>query len=153
MSIRLTIILFWSLSVSAWAGFEILPASKIAKVKEGPCVFIHTWATWCDICVRELEDLLKALAKETRVKPYVIDISSPFVQKTFSKAFIKRFNVPFTTYLKPGGPDRDYMNAVDETWNQGLPFSVLYHGGAKRAVWNGPVDLQKFPKEISELCK
>lgn len=132
---------------------QLLPASKLVGMTRGPCTFVHVWANWCNICVAELPRLVKALSALKDVTPVVVDISSPYIQQNYSQRFIASLEPPFTTYLKPKGPDDDYMAAVEKKWNRALPFSALFRFGKKKKTWTGPPDIDSLPRDIAALCK
>lgn len=103
--------------------------------------------------MQELPGLVATLGRIKQVNPVIIDISSPFVQESFSKRFIASIAPSFNTYTKPAGKNEDYMFAVDKSWNNALPYSALYHNGKKRKVWMGPPGIDSLPTEIAALCK
>ncbi len=132
----------------------LLPAEKIAAFKKQPCTLLHVWATWCTICIQEMPDLVKVLnVEKSRVRPIIIDASSPFQQDNFSKKYMATLKPQFTTYVKPGGDDDKYLNAIDKGWSGSLPFSALYHKGKRQKVWNGSIDLSRFKDDIATNCQ
>ncbi len=133
--------------------YEELPAAKIAPLKKKSCALIHVWATWCTNCLQELPDLVKVLNSMKEITPVVIDVSSPFVQNNFSKKWIATLKPQFRTYLKPSVKDEVYLNAIDKDWSGSLPFSVLYHKGKRKKVWNGSINLADFRREVADLCR
>jgi thiol-disulfide isomerase/thioredoxin len=150
---RLMLLFCLLISGPGFGKMEVLPAAKINALKQKKCTFVHVWATWCTICIKEMPQLLKILVDQgPSVQPAIIDISAPFVQDNFSKKWMVQLNPPFTTYLKPAGSDKNYMRYVDKDWNGILPFSALYDGGKRKKVWEGEIPLEKLKGDISKYC-
>lgn len=135
------------------AALKDLPAKEIAALKKGSCTFIHVWATWCSPCLKEMPDLLRTLTELKQVKPIIIDISSPGVQKGFSRKWMQTLKPPFPVYFKPPGNDKKYYAAIDKFWPGGLPYSALYHGGKQRHVWIGEIDFEKLKAAVTKECR
>lgn len=149
----LTTILLIRLTAAAGAEtLRELPASEIPPLKKGPCTFIHVWATWCSPCLKEMPGLLELMKEQKKVRPVIIDISGPDVQKGFSKKWMRTLKPPFPVYFKPPGNEKKYLAAVDKFWPGGLPYSALYHKGKQIQVWIGELDFAKVRAEIAKTC-
>ncbi len=151
--ILLALLLQAPLVLAAGKSPVLLPADKIAGLKQKPCTFFHVWATWCTICVQELPEVIKVLNGLKALTPVVIDVSSPFVQDQFSKKWAQTLKASFPIYLKPAGRDDLYLNSIDRDWSGALPYSVLFDKGKRKKVWLGALDLASFKGEIATLCR
>lgn len=150
--IRVFLVIMLGSCVSGWADFKLLPVENIPSIKKNDCAFIHVWATWCEACVQELPRIIQLLKGEPRAQPFVIDVSSPTVQENFSKKWDVTRTAPFTMYLKPKGPDENYLKAIDPQWKRALPFSVLYHRGKKVKSWVGLLPIQEAQSQMQLTC-
>jgi len=131
-----------------------LDLKDVEKIKEGPCVAVHAWATWCHPCLVELPILLKALGSLPGVKPVIIDLSSLGSQEKFSKKWVEQvLKPPFPTYFKPDVARAPYLKAIDPDWDGTLPYSALYVSGKKKKTWVGKSDLESLVKTIQSSCK
>ncbi len=142
------------LAAVAWAGPQNLSSSKLREFQREKCTFVHPWADWCAVCVKELPALLPLFAGWKGVRVVVVDVSSPFAQTHFSKKWRVLEATKLTTYLQPGGEDkRSYRKAIDPDWDGALPRSILYVRGKKKKVWTGALDFPAVRKEVAELCR
>jgi len=132
---------------------EVLPQSGIAKIKQGPCTFLHVWATWCTICIQEMPELIKFLAAAKGVRPVILDVSAPFVQEQFSKKWMKSLKPPFTTYLKPDVKEDRYLFEIDKYWSGAMPYSAIYKKGEQKKVWVGQLNLEELKKTLPTICR
>jgi thiol-disulfide isomerase/thioredoxin len=137
----------------AKAKQEILLPKKFVSLKHQKCSFLYVWATWCTICIKEMPQLLKILEEDRQISPIIVDLSSPFVQENFSKKWMVQLAPPFTTYLKPPGSDKAYMEKLEKNWTGTLPYSALYSGGKLKKVWVGELPMANLKTEIARLCR
>lgn len=142
---------------SLWAAakpvYKVLPKDKIADLKMKPCTLFHVWATWCVPCIEEMPKLLTFLSKHPKVTPIIIDISEPYVQDNFSKKWMKQLGPPFTTYLKPGGANKDYLDAIESPWPFSLPYNALWDEGKRKSRWLGTRSLDRLEADLTRLCR
>jgi hypothetical protein len=139
---------------AAWGKLEPLTSTKLRKLQQEPCVFVHPWANWCGNCVQELPTLLPRFAAWKGVKVVVIDMGTPFAQAGFAKKWNLLNESPLTTYLKPGTEKlASYRAAIDPDWKGALPHSVLFIRGAKKKTWRGAIDFDAVAREVAQLCR
>lgn len=130
-----------------------LSSKELSTFKQGKCVFYHFWATWCHPCLKELPVLFKWLESRKFIQPVVVDLSSPFSQKQFSKKWVEEALKPsFSTYVRPDDDVHAYVRSLDKTWGGMLPFSLLYHRGKKVQAWEGILDFPTLSERIPKLC-
>lgn len=119
-------------------GIEDLPMEKIPAMMRDTsfsCNLVHVWAIWCPHCLEETEGLLQYYASLKSVRPIVIDISSPFQQRTYSKKLMQSWEPKFTTYVMPTTDSEKYRKAIDTQWDGSLPFTLLQYKLSKSAKW------------------
>jgi len=144
----------WAFSALAWTRFEAFPQANFQASKREKCVFFHPWASWCEPCLKELPEIVSWLNGEKRVTALVLDLSTPFVQESFSKSFMRNLKPQFLTYLRPDSIDeKNYINAWSQDWQGELPYSELYVRGSRKKVWKGRVKLKELRREVAALCK
>ena len=131
-----------------------LETTQFSKVREKGCVFFHAWASWCQPCLKELPSLVEWLNQEKKVTPVVVDLSTPFVQDSFSKSFMRSLKPKFPAYLRPlAAEELNYVKTWNEKWKGELPFSELYINGTRRKTWAAQMEVGRLRREIAALCK
>jgi thiol-disulfide isomerase/thioredoxin len=140
------------IKIAAANGSQYLFPKDLDKLKKDKCAFFHVWATWCSICMEEMPDLIKVLKTTKKVRPVVIDVSSPSVQDSFSKRWMQQLRPSFPTYLKPDLKDEVYLDAVDKSFSGTLPFSALFQKGKLLKKWTGALELKNLGTELQNLC-
>lgn len=151
--IYLAVLMISSLAV-AMTHFESLPKDKFGSVRKEGCVLFHPWASWCQPCLKELPEYVNWLNAETKVIPVVLDLSTPFVQESFSKSFMRTLKPKFTVFLRPDLVDeKDYIASWSKDWEGELPYTELYVKGIRKKMWKGSVKSKVVRKEIATLCK
>lgn len=133
--------------------YKNLSKAQIKAMKKKPCVLFHVWATWCVPCIDELPKFLTFVSKHPKVTPVILDISMPYVQDNFSKKWMTQMSPGFTTYLKPGGDDQAYYQAIESPWPNRLPYNALYDDGKRKGRWIGTQDFNKLGAELTRLCR
>ena len=133
--------------------FEVLSPTRLMQLEKEPCTFVHVWATWCTSCVQELPGLLKKLSQLKNVNPVIIDLSTPFVQESFSKRYLRKLAPTFKTFFKPEIKDSTYMSALEKNWTGELPYSAVFNDGIKKKVWKGNVNPSTLTAELGKVCQ
>lgn len=134
--------------------FEPLPKEKFSSVRQTGCVLFHPWASWCQPCLKELPDYVNWLNAEKKVVPVVLDISTPFVQESFSKSYMRTLKPKFTVFLRPDLVDeKDYVVSWNKDWEGELPYTELYVNGIRKKTWKGSVTSKIVRRDIATLCK
>ena len=140
----------------AWAmmRFVPLPKEKFPEVRQTGCVLFHPWASWCQPCLKEMPELVNWLNTETHVTPVVLDLSTPFVQESFSKSFMRTLRPKFPIFLRPDlVEEKDYISSWAKDWKGDLPYTELYVRGIRKKFWKGSVKSKTLRREIATLCK
>lgn len=148
----LTIVWFVAVPLAA-KPLRPLSLTALQKAKTENCVLLHAWATWCNICVEEMPQLIKFLEKNKQLKPLIVDVSDPVVQKNFSKKWPVLLEASFATFYKPGVKDEIYLQAIDSQWDGALPYTALLHKGQLKEKWVGQVPLDKVLLSSSSKCR
>jgi thiol-disulfide isomerase/thioredoxin len=99
----------------------------LIKDSEERVVVVNLWATWCKPCVEEFPELV-AFAKEYQGKDVrLILVSADFEdQKAALNAFLDRFGVDFTTYLKVDNDMAFIESFKPVDWQGALPMTIVY---------------------------
>lgn len=106
-------------------GFDAVRAKSKGKV-----VVLNLWATWCKPCVEEFPDLVNLQKTYADKGLDVIFISiDDDDAKTKQKviAFLKKMNVTTASYIKKGGDDEKFINAVSPKWSGAVPTTLVYN--------------------------
>lgn len=144
----------WALTAVGWTKFEPLPAENFSRARGGECVFFHAWSSICQPCMKGMPDLVEWLNAQRKVKPVVLDMSTPFVQDSVSKNYMRSLKPKFPSYLRPKLVDeKSYLGAWDSQWGGQLPYSELYMNGKRKKVWSGDIELSRIRREVAALCK
>lgn len=147
-------LLIYTSSAQALIRFVPLPKDKFPEVRQTGCVLFHPWASWCQPCLKELPEYVNWLNAETKVTPVVLDISTPFVQESFSKSFMRTLKPKFPVFLRPDLVDeKDYITSWSLGWQGELPYTELYVKGIRKKTWKGSVKSKVIRREIATLCK
>jgi thiol-disulfide isomerase/thioredoxin len=93
----------------------------------GP-VLVNFWATWCVPCIEEFPDILRLrdVYAPRGLTVVLVSIDRPADAQTKVPRFLRSHGVEFTTYIKKGGNDEGFINAVSNDWSGALPATALY---------------------------
>jgi thiol-disulfide isomerase/thioredoxin len=110
------------------AGFQ----SEL-DARRGHPVFVNFWASWCEPCIAEFPELVRA-AREWR--PRGISFVSVSADEATDlgpvEQTLERFGAPFDSVLVASGDIDALIRQVDTDWTGALPASFLYDpSGAK----------------------
>ncbi len=111
------------LSVDA-KGIDALRAKHKGKV-----LVMNFWATWCTPCVQEFPDLVK-LRKSYATKGLAVvfvsidDDDAKTKQRVTS--FLRKQKALPPSYIKSGGDDEQFINAVSSEWSGAIPATFVY---------------------------
>lgn len=108
----------------------------------GPtATIVNVWATWCEPCVAEFPDVLRA-AREARPR----GVRMMFVSADFesehgaAEKFLRQSGVDFTTYVKKGD-DQAFIDGLNPSWSGSLPATMIFDGrGNLRFFREGDID-------------
>lgn len=133
--------------------YRKITPQALGHMKKKPCSFIHFWATWCSICIKELPELLKMLPRQKQVNPVIVDLSDKFVQDNFSKKWMKQLAPSFLVYVKPKMNTKKFMESAGFKWTNTLPYTYLFHKGKLIREWDGYMEMDALETELATLCK
>lgn len=120
---------------------------------EGKVVVLNMWATWCVPCVKEMPDLLKLREeyREKGVELVLLSMDDPEDLESKVYPFLIEHQIKFTTYLRDGGKDMDFINGIDTDWSGAIPFTVIYdRQGNKRTTITGRHTFEDFEKYVKK---
>ena len=124
-------------------GKDSVSMIGIAGVQEligrhhGEVLVINVWATWCAPCVEEIPDL-SSLSREGHVRVVGISIDDPADIPSKVVPFLKKHAVPYPVFVKAGGNDEDFINALNRDWTGAVPATFVYDGtGTQRKMLLG----------------
>ena len=112
------------LSVDA-KGIDALRAKHKGKV-----LVMNFWATWCTPCVQEFPDLVK-LQKSYATKG--LDVVFVSIDDDDAKtkqrvtSFLRKQKALPPSYIKSGGDDEQFINAVSSEWSGAIPATFIYN--------------------------
>jgi thiol-disulfide isomerase/thioredoxin len=138
-------------------GEDSVKAIDIAELQEfirqhrGEMLVINVWATWCAPCVEEIPDLT-TLSKEDRVR--VVGISIDDEGDVISKVvpFLKKHAVPYPIFVKAGGNDEAFINALNQQWTGAVPVTFVYDSaGKQRTMLVGKQNYVTLHKAVERL--
>lgn len=96
-------------------------------------MFVNFWASWCEPCIAELPELVRA-AHEWR--PRGISFVSVSADEVTDLApverTLKQFGAPFDSVLVVSGDIDALIRQVDAEWTGALPASFLYDSSGEK---------------------
>lgn len=92
-------------------------------------LLVNFWATWCAPCVEEFPDLVKINNDyQGKIDFITVTLDDLAEIETSVPQFLAKMKATMPTYLLKT-PDEDAaIKAISETWQGGLPFTILYDG-------------------------
>lgn len=144
-------------TASAGGQAPVIPAS-VAKVQEAVkqdgarVVLVNVWATWCEPCLEEMPDILRAY-RELKGQGLRLVLVSADSQDNRKRAelYLAKQGVDFASYLKTGD-DMQFINGLDPKWDGTIPASILFDGkGRKLHLWSGKVSYQALTSKLKEV--
>jgi thiol-disulfide isomerase/thioredoxin len=126
--------------------------------QRGHPVFVNFWASWCEPCMDEFPELVRAARgwRPRGIRFVSVSADDPADLAPVRKT-IDRFGGPFDALLVASGDTDDLIRKVDAEWTGALPASFLYSAGGKqlhRLI--GPIDrttLEHWLSEASTNCR
>jgi len=113
----------------------------------GKVVLVNFWATWCPPCKAEMPDI-EQLYREFQDRGFEV-IGVDIEEKPATvRAFRDEHGLTFPLVIDPRG-------SVNSTYHlRGLPTSWLIdRQGILRAVWVGPLNIEKARRQIRDLLE
>jgi len=124
----------------------LTPASpdELRKLLAAPgakATLVNVWATWCEPCVKEFPDVLRAgrdaKARGVRTMFVSADFES---ERSNAEAFLAKQGVDFTSYVKTGD-DQAFIDALSKSWSGSIPATMIYDAqGNLRFFREGEID-------------
>ena len=102
---------------------------------------VNVWATWCDPCVREFPDVLRAGRESEKRGVRTLFVSADFERdRPAAEAFLIRYAVEFPTYVKVGD-DQAFIDSVSKSWSGSIPTTMIFDAqGNLRFLREGEID-------------
>jgi thiol-disulfide isomerase/thioredoxin len=101
--------------------------------KRGRPVFVNFWATWCEPCMAEFPDLVKA-AREWRPRgiAFVSVSADEATNLTPIQTVLERFGAAFDSVFVASGDIDALIRQIDAEWTGALPASFLYDASGEK---------------------
>jgi thiol-disulfide isomerase/thioredoxin len=130
----------------------VADVQKRIKEPGARAVLVNVWATWCQPCVKEMPDILRAYREnKARGLRLVLVSADPKAKLPKVEKFLAGLGVDFPSYLKTGD-DMQFIDGLDPKWDGTLPASVLFDGkGNKVQLWSGTVSYEALTRKLSEV--
>ena len=111
------------------------------EAKRGRPVFVNFWASWCEPCIAEFPELVRAAGEwRPRGISFVSVSADEASDLTPVERTLERFGAPFDSILVATGDIDALIRQVDGEWTGALPASFLYDAsGAKTRKQLGPI--------------
>ncbi len=110
----------------------------------GHPVFVNFWASWCEPCIEEFPELVRA-ARQWRPRGITfvsISADEPGDLRPVEQT-LQRFGAPFDSVLVASGDVDALIRQVDADWTGALPASFLYDAsGARIRRELGPITVE-----------
>jgi thiol-disulfide isomerase/thioredoxin len=130
----------------------VADVQKRIKDPGARAVLVNVWATWCEPCVKEMPDILRAYrANQARGLRLVLVSADAKANQPKAQKFLAGLGVDFPSYLKTGD-DMQFIDGLDPKWDGTLPASVLFDGKGNRLhLWSGTVSYQALTRKLDEV--
>lgn len=113
---------------------------------------VNVWATWCEPCVREFPDIVRAArdAKPRGVR--MMFVSADFEsERDEAEAFLRAQGVDFTTYVKLG-EDQAFIDGLDPSWSGSIPVTMIFDAQANlRFIREGDIDYEALTAAVDAV--
>lgn len=133
-------------TAAAGAGPLLQPVTpaELAAVLRAPGArlsVVNVWATWCEPCVREFPDILRAGREAAPRGVRTVFVSVDFeAERASAEAFLRAQGVDFTTYVK-SGDDQAFIDGLSREWSGSIPATMLFDAqGNLRYFREGDID-------------
>ena len=125
---------------------------ELVRRSLGRVLLVNVWATWCVPCVEEFPDILKL---RTTYAPRGLDVQLISIDNSRKslpavRAFLKKMDVVFPTYIKSAKTDESFINALHPEWSGAVPATFVYDRTGK--LVHTRVDAQTY-SELVELVE
>jgi thiol-disulfide isomerase/thioredoxin len=105
---------------------------KEVLTPNGRPLVVNFWATWCEPCRDEFPDLVKIDADyKGRIDLRIISLDDPVEIGREVPKFLKDMGSTMTPYLLRTDDESTVIGAISDTWQGGLPFTVVYDANGK----------------------
>jgi peroxiredoxin len=114
---------------------DVAGVRKLVKNDSKKLRLINVWATWCGPCKVEMPELVEIhwIYRNRRTTEFeLITISTdPMHNKEGTLSFLKENHASCKNYLYGSDNVYDLIEAVDEKWPGGIPYTMLVAPGGK----------------------
>jgi len=147
------------LGQTAQAAPKITPAKAetvMAAIRKpgARAVLVNVWATWCEPCVEEMPDIVRAYRAHKGDGLRLVLVSADDEDgRAGAEKFLAAQGVDVDSFLKVGD-DMAFINGIDRRWSGALPASFLFDDrGRVVQFWPRPITHQELTTKLTELLK
>jgi thiol-disulfide isomerase/thioredoxin len=98
--------------------------ATVTSPKNEKAVLINLWATWCAPCIEEFPHLVK-LQEKYKDQLDIVFISMDFPEeKEAVKAFLKKMNVDWPTYMN-SLPEQEFIRLMPDDFYGAIPYTMI----------------------------
>jgi thiol-disulfide isomerase/thioredoxin len=130
----------------------VAEVQKLIKEPGARAVLVNVWASWCQPCVEEMPDILRAYRQHKGSGLRLLLVSAdPKDGLPKAQKFLAGLGVDFPSYLKTGD-DMQFIDGLDPKWDGTLPASMLFDGqGNKLQLWSGKVSYEALTRKLGDV--
>ncbi len=123
--------------------------------RSGNILFINVWATWCEPCVKEFPDIVKAANEYKNKGVDFLSLSADFDSKIDSNVvpFLISQKVDFPVFVMKERKSENIINMLNKDWSGALPATIIYDKHGKQMLFVMGAQKFNFFKEKIDSIK
>lgn len=115
---------------------------------------VNFWATWCQPCVEELPDFMKANNefKSEKFKMILVSLDKAVDFETKVKNYIKTNNIKPDVYvLSDNKRMNEWIPKINKTWSGAIPATAIYKNGKQVFFNEGQISYNDLVNTINKF--
>jgi thiol-disulfide isomerase/thioredoxin len=134
------------------AGLETLQAA--IRKPGARAVLVNVWATWCEPCVEEMPDIVRAYRAHKASGLRLVLVSADDEDgRAAAEKFLAKQGVDVDSFLKVGD-DMAFINGIEKRWTGALPASFIFDGrGRLLQFWPRQITHDELDAKLTEALK